>query len=205
MRGKGLWNLMARRYARQAISDEAAYQTKLEKTQAHLRPDMRVLELGCGTGSTALAHAPFVRRIEATDYAHAMIEIAKEKRAAAGISNLRFSVGMAEAPDFAPASFDAILALNLLHLLDDPEGVVATCRRLLRPGGVFVTSTMPLADNAAWLRKVRWLIPVSLSFFGDKALHDMITAGGFTISESWTPGPSAATFIIAHADQTEAI
>ncbi|MEO0938003.1 MAG: methyltransferase domain-containing protein [Pseudomonadota bacterium] len=204
MRGKGLWNLMARRYARQAIADEAAYQRKLEMTQAHLRPDMRVLELGCGTGSTALAHAPFVSQIEATDYAQNMIDIAKEKRAAAGVGNVRFSVGSAEAPDFAPASFDAVLALNLLHLLEEPEAAIASCRKLLRPGGVFVTSTFPLADRAAWLRRLRWILPVTLSFFDDKMLHDMITAGGFTITESWTPDAAAATFIIAHADQTEA-
>lgn len=46
---------MAKRYARQPIADEAAYRRKLEVTRTYFRPDMHVLEFGCGTGSTALA------------------------------------------------------------------------------------------------------------------------------------------------------
>src|SRR5215217_1657238 len=57
------WDNLAERYARQPIADEAAYQTKLDITRSYLHPDMAVLEFGCGTGSTALQHAPHVRHI----------------------------------------------------------------------------------------------------------------------------------------------
>ena len=52
------WDRLAKRYARMPVADQAAYETKLEKTRAFLRPDSRVLEFGCGTGSTAILHAP---------------------------------------------------------------------------------------------------------------------------------------------------
>ena len=55
------WNWNAERYARQAIADEASYQKKLAITQSYLTPDMRVVEFGCGTGSTAIVHAPKVK------------------------------------------------------------------------------------------------------------------------------------------------
>jgi cyclopropane fatty-acyl-phospholipid synthase-like methyltransferase len=55
------WNWMAKRYARQPVANEAAYRQKLETARSYLRPDMNVLEFGCGTGSTALLHAPHVK------------------------------------------------------------------------------------------------------------------------------------------------
>lgn len=54
------WDRIADRCARKPVADEAAYQRKLEVTRGYLRPDMEVFEFGCGTGTTALHHAPFV-------------------------------------------------------------------------------------------------------------------------------------------------
>lgn len=55
------WDRMANKYARQPIADEAAYQHKLDVTRQHFTPQSKVLEFGCGTGSTALLHAPHVK------------------------------------------------------------------------------------------------------------------------------------------------
>ena len=61
------------------MADQAAYERKLAITRECLNPDAQVLELGCGTGSTAIAHAPYVRHIRATDVSSRMIEIARSK------------------------------------------------------------------------------------------------------------------------------
>ena len=61
------WDRIAARYAKQPVADEAAYQKKLAKTREYFPPDMAVLEFGCGTGSTAMAHAPYVAHARATD------------------------------------------------------------------------------------------------------------------------------------------
>ena len=71
--GFGFWNRIARRYARQPVADQAAYEHKLAVTQGYLRPEMELVEIGCGTGSTALVHAPRVRHITAFDGSSAMI------------------------------------------------------------------------------------------------------------------------------------
>jgi len=73
------WNRIADRYSRQRVADEESYLKKLKKTQEYFRPHMEVLEIGCGTGSTAIAHAPFVKHIEAIDISSRMIEIARGK------------------------------------------------------------------------------------------------------------------------------
>ena len=61
------WDWIAERYARTPVADEASYKKKLQITQDYLRPGMEVLEFGCGTGSTALIHAPHVKHIHAID------------------------------------------------------------------------------------------------------------------------------------------
>ena len=57
------WDKIAEKYSQQPIADEAAYQKKLAVTRDYFRPDMEVLEIGCGTGSTAILHAPYVKHI----------------------------------------------------------------------------------------------------------------------------------------------
>ena len=52
------WDKIADKYSKQPIVDEASYQKKLQITQEYFKPDMEVLEFGCGTGSTAIIHAP---------------------------------------------------------------------------------------------------------------------------------------------------
>ena len=48
------WDGIAEKYAKRPISDMAAYEYTLGRTRSYLKPEDQVLELGCGTGSTAL-------------------------------------------------------------------------------------------------------------------------------------------------------
>ena len=86
------WNWIAQRYSKRPVADEASYQKKLGKTREYFQPDMQVLEVGCGTGSTAIARAPYVAHIRATDISPSMIEIARAKAEAAAVSNVDFEV-----------------------------------------------------------------------------------------------------------------
>ena len=82
------WDKIADRYARQPVADEAAYQKKLQVTRDYFRPDMEVLEIGCGTGSTAIAHTPYVNHIRAIDFSANMIAIAQQKANDQQINNI---------------------------------------------------------------------------------------------------------------------
>lgn len=110
------------RYAKSPIRNMSAYEKKLAITQEYLRPDSNVLEFGCGTGSTAILH---VRDMVAIDISDKMLEIAEQKARDAGIENITFRRGSLEEVDLAKASFDAVLGLNILHLLEDLDATLA--------------------------------------------------------------------------------
>jgi len=196
------WDRVAERYARSPVADEAAYRKKLQVTQDYLRPDMEVLEFGCGTGSTALIHAPHVKHIRAIDISSKMIEIARGKADAGRVDNVTFEVSTIEAFDVADETFDAVLGLSILHLLEDKEAVIAKVHRMLKPGGVFVTSTACLGDTMKFFKLIGpigaflGLIP-TVKVFTRQELEDSITDAGFSIDHRWQPGKGKAVFIVA--------
>jgi SAM-dependent methyltransferase len=139
------WDRMARRYAAARIADPAGYQTTLRRVAALLSPEQSVLEIGCGTGTTALQLAGGTRRMLATDVSPAMIAIARDKLAALPVPQLRF--GLAGADDAAAgAVHDTVLAFNLLHLLPDLDTALPAILAALKPGGRFISKTPCLRE-----------------------------------------------------------
>ena len=196
------WDRIAARYAKRPVADEAAYQRKLEVTRELLRPDMELLEVGCGTGSTAIAHAPFVKHIRATDISSKMIEIARSKAAAAGVTNVTFAQAAVEDLGSPARPVDAVLALSLLHLVEDKESVLASLHDMLVPDGLLVTSTACLGDT---MRFFEWIGPVGhflglmplVRVFTVKELETSIAGAGFRIEHQWQPARGKAVFIVA--------
>ncbi len=203
------WDRIAAKYAAQPVADEAAYQRKLEMTRKYLTPETEMLEFGCGTGSTALAHAPHVRHVRATDLSAAMLEIARGKAEAARIGNVEFEQASIETLEGPEGGYDAVLGMSLLHLLRDPEAALAKCFRLTRPGGRFFSSTTCMTE-IRFARAIRVAVTLGqwigrlpyVNFFGRDRLEAMIRVAGFEIEEAWQPGPGKAVFIIARRPET---
>ena len=130
-----------------------------------------------------------------------MIEIAQEKAKAAGIDNVTFEASSVDALDIPDASIDVVMAHNLLHLLEDKERVTADVHRMLKPAGVFVTSTACIGDMMFLLRLI---IPVGrllrlfplVKVFSVAELKNSFEKAGFEIDYEWQPKKSAAAFII---------
>ena len=195
------WNKWATRYSKQPIKDPKSYQHKLERTQAYFKPEMNILEFGCGTGSTAIIHSPFVNHIKAIDISENMISIAKQKAKAESIGNIDFEVATLDSLTPQVQTFDMILGLSILHLMEDWQLSLAKVNSLLKPGGIFVSST-PCMKHIALLRLLAplgqfvGLIP-QLSFFSSEELNTSIVAAGFEIEYEWQPKQNAGRFIIA--------
>lgn len=186
------WDKVAPRYAKGCIGDEESYQKKLAITQRYLQPDWAVFEFGCGTGTTALVHAPYVKNILATDISYKMLDIAERKARDAGIENIQFQQGTLDSLEFEAESFDAVLGLNILHLLEDLETVVSRIHVLLKPGGIFVSSTVLVSELSFYWRL---LIPIMqvlgfapyINRFDKRELVSQLSNAGFSIEYEWQP------------------
>ncbi|HDR28409.1 class I SAM-dependent methyltransferase [Rhodovulum sp.] len=197
------WDRLARRYARMPLRDPETYERKLAMTRAHLSPGARVFEIGCGTGTTALKHAPHAGHVTAIDCSANMIGIARDKAAAEGIANVTFEVASLEDMPDTPGAWDMVMAHNVLHLLPDRPGALLRIHRMLKPGGAFVSSTA-CAARAPWLFRaiVRTghalrLLPL-FNFLTEDGLKAEIRAAGFEIVEELLPpGGRSALFLIA--------
>jgi len=139
------WNKAARKYAESPVRQQAAYEAKLAHTQTFFTPETRLFEFACGTGSTALHHAPKVAEVLATDLSDEMITIAREKLAKTDLANVRFETWNIEADPITEDGFDMVMAHSILHLVHDLPQTLKTVQRLLKPGGVFVSSTVCLS------------------------------------------------------------
>ena len=196
------WDWVAERYARKPVADEAAYQKKLAVTRDYLRPDMELLELGCGTGSTALIHAPHVKHIRAIDISSKMIAIARRKAEAGEVTNVSFEQSIIEDLSLPEQSLDGVLALSILHLLEDKEAAIAKVHRALKPGGIFVSSTACLGDSMAYFKLIApigraiGLMPL-VKVFTAKEMEAAVTDAGFEIDQLWHPAKNKALFMVA--------
>jgi len=197
------WDKISEKYAADPIKDMESYEHKLEMTRGCFTPESTVLEFGCGTGGTALLHAPFVKHILATDFSGEMLRIAETRKAEAGVENVTFRQARLE--DIDPATdgpFDVVMGMSILHLVRDRAETLARARDLLKPGGRLVTSTVCLGDGFWFLipiipiARALGLFPV-LRVFGAKRLKQDMQDAGFEITYEWRPGPSKALFLVA--------
>jgi ubiquinone/menaquinone biosynthesis C-methylase UbiE len=197
------WDRTARKYAASPIADQAGYERTLQRTRELLRPTDTVLELGCGTGTTALKLAPSVGSLVATDISGGMIAIARKKAAAAACANVTFEQASPDTASYADGAFDAVLAFNLLHLARDLPATLAAVRRLLAPGGLFISKTPCLGDTPVLMGlAIRLAVPVAqwigkapfVTLLTGDTLKREIANAGFTLIEEAKHGSKRGDF-----------
>ncbi|MEM6451772.1 MAG: class I SAM-dependent methyltransferase [Cyanobacteria bacterium P01_D01_bin.105] len=196
------WDKIADKYAKMPIADEAAYQKKLAVTRDYFRPDMEVLEIGCGTGSTAILHAPYVQHIRAIDFSANMLAIVQDKAEAERIDNITFEQAAIEDLDIPNQSLDVVLGLSILHLLPNKDAASAQAYQMLKPGGLFITSTVCMGETMSWFKlvapigRVLGFLPF-IQVLTAQTLADSLTQAGFELDYQWQPSKDKAVFIVA--------
>jgi ubiquinone/menaquinone biosynthesis C-methylase UbiE len=138
------------------------------------------LELGCGAGLTAVALAQRGLRVQALDATSAMVELAREQAAAAGVADrVEVNVGDAHELPFDAASVNLVVAMGLIPWLHDPRAALSEIARVLRPRGTVVVT----CDNAHRLDHL-------LDPLWSKLLAPVRDAVGPLLPDSWRPRPA---------------
>jgi SAM-dependent methyltransferase len=96
---------------------------------------MRVLDVACGTGNTAIPEARLGAAVTGVDIASNLLMQARERAAAEGVA-VMFDEGDAEQLPYADASFDAVVTMFGAMFAPRPEMVAAEFARVLKPGGM---------------------------------------------------------------------
>lgn len=199
------WDRAARKYARSPIADQAGYERTLDRTRSLLRPRDSVLELGCGTGTTALLLAGAVQDYLATDISAEMIAIASGKHAAAPVPALAFRTTTAEALASDAVRFDEVLGFNYLHMVRDLPGTLRNIRTLLAPEGLFISKTPCVGDMNPLIRLALPAMRAigkapNVGVFRAEELSGHISAAGFDIlatENHATKGDDHRPYIVA--------
>jgi len=106
------------------------------------KENLKILELGCGTGLFWLANRQNIKRnwnITLSDYSQGMLNKTKESLSRLPF-NFNYKIINAEDINAADDSFDVVLANNMLYHIEDRESAIKNIYRILRTDGVFIAS-----------------------------------------------------------------
>lgn len=190
--GRAYWNLHARNYERSMLLLGRPVPRMVALAAEAVRGAEQVLEVAAGTGILTPALARSAKQVLSTDYAPAMVGVLAERIRTEGLTNVRCEQADLYALRFEPASFDAVVAANVLHLVPDLAGALAALRRMLKPGGRLVVPTYCHDETA-----LSWTVSRLLALTGFpghrrftvRRLREALEAAGLVVTRQETlPG-----------------
>ncbi len=126
-----------------------------------LSASARVLDVGCGSGWATRLMAEKVSRgpVIGIDIADEMIKLAREE--SASFANVDFQVASAEKLPFTDGEFTHAFSMESLYYYENMLAALSEIKRVLKPGGVFVTVVDLYRENAPsgqWIEQLK--VPV---------------------------------------------
>lgn len=184
-------DLWARLPERPGRGGQVEFERRAGFLGAHLRPGLRVLDLGCGDGWAA-EEAPGDVAWTGAEIAEAALARAHIRSHPPGASWVR--VEEDAALPFPDAAFDLVWCSETLEHVADTARFLAQARRVLRPGGELLV-TVP---NHSGLRRARALVAFErafpplgdhLRFYTARSLRDALEDAGFARLDVRRSGP----------------
>lgn len=192
-RSEEFWDKIAvkndRKVLTPVLTPDQTHINTIKGVLKHLKENDVLLDFACGSGIKTIDIAGKVLTIKAIDTSSKMIEVAKKRTAEKNIRNIDFENIDILDDRFKDESFDVILALNILHLIEEPDSILEKMRILLKPGGLFISATAclgerwsPLASCLLLLSKTRF-VP-SFHKYSLSSLEEIIRVNKFDIVET---------------------
>lgn len=134
------WDGVARVYDIFAnIINRKAHRELCDRISEEVHAEDNVLECACGTGMISVRVAEKCRTLVATDFSRNMLKRARKK--CASFSNITYAEADIMNLPYEDASFDLVIAGNVLHLLDDPVAAMRELERVCKKGGRIIVPT----------------------------------------------------------------
>lgn len=155
---------------------------------AQPEPHWEVLDVATGGGHTALAFAPHVKHIVASDLTAKMLQVAAEFIATQPVSNISFRQAMADDLPFNDSTFHAVTCRIAAHHFPDVAGFLRETARVLKPGGLALVQDHVLPDDATAAAEVdsfeKLRDPSHHRAYNETEWRAMFVAAGLTIEHA---------------------
>ena len=190
------WDKQAKRYDYSERQFAPVFKEIILQTKNNLTTDDKVLDFGCATGTKTIELADSVKHIHGFDISTEMINEANRKIKESNFKNITFMQGDIFDDNFEIASFDKIISYGVIHLLNDSDKVIRRLHDLLKPDGLFISSTACLKDKMAFKNRLEFnafllikklgIFPLHLNMVKPKNVEKIITNQGFQIVKAET-------------------
>jgi len=153
-------------------ADLYGHRFAMQAALALLPRDLVVVDLGCGTGAGLVDLAAAVARVIGVDQSDAMLEAAR--RRTAGLDNVEIRQGDLASPPLDAASCDAAQVILALSYVEDPDAVLRSMARVLKPNGRAVVVDLLRHDRDDFRRRMGQQVA---GFEPDELARDLERAG----------------------------
>jgi 2-polyprenyl-3-methyl-5-hydroxy-6-metoxy-1,4-benzoquinol methylase len=191
MKSTQLWDKLAKNWDKPGVNLGENDVKIVEHIKKYLNAEATVLDYGCATGTIALEIAGQAKSVRGIDISPRMVEIAKRKADERQVKNAEFLQATIDDERLKKESYDIILSLNVLHLLEKPQQAIQRIHELLKPGGVYISATPCRGENK--LTSLFIFVPIFIitrigilpktSLLSVNGLEKAITGGKFQIME----------------------
>ncbi len=191
---QSFWDKEADKYDSRQSQFGTVFDEVISKTQRYLCTKDNVLDFGCATGLKTIKLAKAAGYVHGLDISTAMITKAILNKNRANIMNCFFFKGTIFNNDLIVKSFDKIVCYHVIHLIEDVEGVLEKIHDLLKPGGLFILTTVCLKDKITLMKRLEitafliikklGFLPIHLNKFTVTDVEKTLEKGNFEILES---------------------
>lgn len=158
----------------------------IRQTQQYLKPNDNLLDIGCGNGSITIELARSVKSVDAIDISSRSLELAKNAATARSVQNINFERATIHEISTDGQQYSAVTTFNVLQYILETEDFAKQVFDLIKPGGLFISSTPSLGHRRSILKgllktlsRMRIIPPVR--FYSKSEFETIFEKAGFEI------------------------
>jgi len=147
---KGFWDKTAWLYDISQLTNSQANDQMAKAVENEISEGDLVLDCAAGTGILTMAAAKKARRVICTDMSRKMLAEAMKKSRRMGLYNIGFARRDITSLGDRDGKYDAVIAGNVIHLLDEPQKAFKELVRVTKSGGKIIIPTYLQADSGVF-------------------------------------------------------